>query len=603
MSKKSAKLRQDNPGNLYILPIAFVITIVPLIVFMKLVNLSPIEVKNWYGEPTYTDFFNYYKSQWLIIGTVMAVIFYLVHSLIKGFELKKSFFYIPTAIYAALIILSTIFSKNPQIALKGFVARYEGMMALLCYLALMVITYNLVRHESQIKFLLGALLVSASVIGVIGVFQFVGLDLFRSTFGKQLILPEAFHQAADGLSFRFEKNAVYSTFSNTNYIGSYMALLIPLAFVSIFYLKKPYLKAGSALLTTILIINLFGSRSRAGLVGLGVSVLLAIILFRKAIFKRKLLVAIVTGALIILFFGMNYVLKGALTDRILSEFTQDSKNEVQFFDLQDILMDEKSVSIVSATETLVIKMSEESRLYFYNAEDKALEYDMTDNADDSRTIAFTDPQYKDYGLVLKGNVITINHKQAQFKLRGTEDSFKLIGINGDETNEIEKPASFGFAGNERLGSARGYIWSRSLPMLKKAVLVGYGPDTYAIEFPQNDYIGKIRAYGTAQMVVDKPHDLYLQIALNTGALSLIIVLALWGFYVVQSIKLYTKNIDNSFLSLSGATIFIAVCGYLAAGFFNDSVVGVAPIFWVLLGLGFVCNGVVSSQRNKVGIVK
>ncbi len=597
MSKKSAKLRQDNPGNLYILPIAFVITIVPLIVFMKLVNLSPIEIKNWYGEPTYTDFFNYYKSQWLIIGTVMAAIFYLVHTLIKGFELKKSFFYVPTAIYAVLIILSTIFSKNPQIALRGFVARYEGMLALLCYLALMVITYNLVRTESQIKFLLGALLISASVIGVIGVFQFLEMDLFKSTFGKHLILPEVYHEIADSLSFRFEKNAVYSTFSNTNYIGSYMALMIPIAFVSIFYLKKPYLKAGSALLTVVLIISLFGSRSRAGLVGLGVSVLLAIILFRKAIFRRKLLVSVVAGAFIVLFFGMNFVLKGALTDRILSEFTQDSKNETQFFDLQDIIMEENSASIVSATETLVMKMNEESRLYLYDGEDKALKYDMADNADDSRTITFADPQYKDYVLVLKGDVITVNQKQVQFNLRGEEGSFKLIGINGDEPNQIKKPATFGFAGNERLGSARGYIWSRSLPMLKKAVFFGYGPDTYAIEFPQNDYIGKIRAYGTAQMVVDKPHDLYLQIALNTGALSLILVLALWGFYAVQSIKLYIKNMDNSFLSLSGAAIFIAVCGYLAAGFFNDSVVGVAPIFWVLLGLGFVCNGVVRGQLS------
>ena len=601
MPKKAKQIKQENPGNLYILPIAFIITVIPLIVFMKVTNLSPIEIKNWYGEPTYTDFFNYFKSQWLVAGTVMAIVLYMVYSLIKGFKLQKSILYIPTIIYALLIILSTVTSENPQIALQGFVARYEGMLALLCYLALMVITYNLVRAESQIKFLLGVLLVSASIIGIVGLFQFVGLDLFRSDFGKQLILPQQYHQIADNVNFRFEESYVYSTLSNPNYIGSYMALVIPIAFVAFLYLKKSYLKIGAGLLMILLLISLFGSRSRAGLVGLGVSVLIGLVLFRKAIFKRKLLSLIAAASIAVLFFGVNLALNGILTDRILAEFKQS--DEIQFFDLKDITFKDNTASIVSGTETLVIKINEASQLNFYDADENELEYDM-ESTGSNATIRFTDFLYKDYILNVEGSAITVNQKQAKFNIKVVEDgTFKFIGINGDETNILEKPETLGFTGNERLGSARGYIWSRTFPMLKDAMFLGYGPDTYVIEFPQNDYIGKIRAYGTAQMLVDKPHNMYLQIGVNTGIFSLLIVLVLWGIYVVQSLGLYIKNMDNSFLRLSGVGVFIAICGYLAAAFFNDSVVGIAPIFWVLLGLGFVCNWLVRNQDQNIQQVK
>jgi O-antigen ligase len=93
--------------------------------------------------------------------------------------------------------------------------------------------------------------------------------------------------------------------------------------------------------------------------------------------------------------------------------------------------------------------------------------------------------------------------------------------------------------------------------------------------------------------------MYLQIAMNTGVLSLLSVLTLFGFYILQSLKLYMKSMNNSFASISGAGIFLSICGYLAAGLFNDSLVAVAPVFWILLGLGFVCNGLNKKQKDNM----
>lgn len=597
MPKKKSRIdiKQDNPSLLYIFPIAFVLSVVPIIVFMKVMELTPIEIQNWYGEPYYADFFNYYKTQWFLISTVLAAIIFSIYALVHKVQLRKSFLYIPVLTYAGLIILSTAFSQYPEVALRGFVARYEGMYTLLCYLAIFLITFNFVKNEKQIKFLLGALLLSSLVIGLIGFFQLIGLDIFRTEFGKQLILPKAYSHMTDNIQFRFAESNVFSTLSNPNFVGSYMVLLIPIAFTAFVYFKKAYIKIGAALLTVILAVNLFGSRSRAGLVGLVVVLILGLVFFRRTIFRHKLISIISVVGIIVLFLGMNYALNGVLIDRLVSEFTQINGSDAQFFDLQDIVFEDNSVSIISSTETLVIK-NENRKLFLYDEKGNKLDIDWK-KGEDTDIITIKDPKYKDYVLNIVGNILVVKQKETRIEFRANRYSYDLIGINGDETKEIEKAEAIGFEGKERLGSARGYIWSRTLPMIKKAPILGYGPDIFAIAFPQNDYIGKIRAYGTAQMIVDKPHNMYLQIAVNTGFLSLLAFLTLSGFYAIQSIRLYLKNIDNSLTCLAGVGIFLGICGYMIAALFNDSVIAVAPIFWVLLGLGSVCNRCVLADGN------
>jgi len=170
----------------------------------------------------------------------------------------------------------------------------------------------------------------------------------------------------------------------------------------------------------------------------------------------------------------------------------------------------------------------------------------------------------------------------------SENSFKFIDPKGAAVELIEVP-SWGFKGKEKMGSARGYIWSRSIPLLKDTLLLGRGPDTFAIYFPQNDYVGKLIAYNTSGMIVDKAHNLYLQTALQTGVLSLVALLTVFVIYIANSLKIYSKSNFNSFYEKTGLGIFLGITGYLSAGFFNDSVVSVAPIFWILLGIGISIN--------------
>ena len=50
-----------------------------------------------------------------------------------------------------------------------------------------------------------------------------------------------------------------------------------------------------------------------------------------------------------------------------------------------------------------------------------------------------------------------------------------------------------FTSHESFASSRGYIWSRTIPLLKETLFIGTGADTFVIAFPQDDYIGKINS--------------------------------------------------------------------------------------------------------------
>ena len=134
-------------------------------------------------------------------------------------------------------------------------------------------------------------------------------------------------------------------------------------------------------------------------------------------------------------------------------------------------------------------------------------------------------------------------------------------------------------------------------MLKDTILIGHGPDTYAMEFPQYDYVGKLNALSSHRTIVDKPHNMYLQIGINTGVVSLLAFLALYLMYFIDTMKIYFKRDINSFLEYIGIGAFTGIIAYLAAGMFNDQIISVAPLFYAMTGLGLAVNRLVKKQEG------
>ena len=91
-------------------------------------------------------------------------------------------------------------------------------------------------------------------------------------------------------------------------------------------------------------------------------------------------------------------------------------------------------------------------------------------------------------------------------------------------------------------------------------------------------------------VVDKAHNEYLHIAATIGIPALICYLIFIGMNLFPKIKLAINN-KTYFI------ICLAIISYLVQAFFNISTIGIAPVFWMLLGL--LNNEDFINKLNKV----
>ncbi|GAA0727117.1 O-antigen ligase family protein [Clostridium malenominatum] len=598
----------DNTKYYHLIPLIMMIVCVPLMVHLKVVPLSGPSYLFWNGQQQNFDFFSYYKTVWINIFTVFAFIMLLVkfYENGKNFVRKSYDYYIPIGIYSLFVIISTLTSEYKEIALKGFPDRYEGMYILLAYMIILFLTMNLVEKEDHVKAMIVSLLIGATIIGLIGLFQYMGYDLWKTNIGKSIMIPSKYMLENDKIIFKFNKYEIYSTLYHYNYVGSYMAMLFPLTFSMFILIKNKKVKCILALITLLMAINLIGSNARSGIIGTVFAFIMLLIVMNKYIKRNFKYFLSGIAVLIFIFLGLNVTSKGAVANRFKSlltdvkEITQDSDEslkEISKLPLQGIEVSGNAAKIITPTETLILK-EEDGGVIFNDVNNNKLSLEAI-----KETGEFTikSSNYKNYRMqfvrIGDENIFVIKKDSIKLYFKIANNEIKLSDNRGNilKTEPVE---SWGFKGKERLGSSRGYIWSRSIPLLKNTIVKGYGPDTFAAYFPQQDFKGKMYAYyGDMWQIVDKPHNLYLQTALSTGILSLIALLALFGMYIVKSISLYFKSEYDDFLSIAGVSIFIAVCGYLGAGLFNDSVVSVAPVFWIILGTGIAINHMISQEKK------
>lgn len=134
----------------------------------------------------------------------------------------------------------------------------------------------------------------------------------------------------------------------------------------------------------------------------------------------------------------------------------------------------------------------------------------------------------------------------------------------DQTIEIAK-------GNikDNYGSNRIFIWKESIKVVPKNITYGVGVDNFYYAFGDKPLMKKNKFY-------DKAHNEYLQILVCEGLYALISYLLFLGVILVKGIKNSFK--DNKLY------LVIPVIGYMVQAFFNVSVIEVAPIFYICLGL-------------------
>jgi hypothetical protein len=584
----------------YLLPILFIVGILPLIVFAKVIEVEGLERINWKGGATSIDFFSYYKSVIFVALSYISVILLALLRLTGQFRFRISKyhikFYIPLAVYIVFVIASFFNADYRIVASRGFIELFQGVYVLIGYALVVAAVMNYVQNEKHVRAIVGAYILVGSVTAVIGIGQYFGFDFFRTMFARYLILPEYLHHIAETLEFTFGKYTIYATMYNTNFVGSFAAILLPLSFALFMYAEDKRQVILSGIFVALMAFVWVGSNSRAGYLGVAFGFIFVILLFRKQLKQNvKRLSAVLVSFLVIVI-----IMNAASGGRVLREFgSLDIGAETQRLEtgsqerprFENLIFDGNSLAIITAAESIKI-LYDGTQMTFEDMEGNPLAIQIT-----GQYITFDDTKYINYILKLeedKGKFNVQAYNQS-FDIYFTADGFRMAG-SGGVLGVTDHPSRLSIMdGYDRFASSRGYIWSRSLPMLKHTFFVGYGPDMFTIKFPQRDYVGKINAYNNPSIIVDKPHNMYLQIGINTGFISLLALLAVYLMYFIDSMKLYYKRDLKTLLDYVGIGAFTGMMAYLGAAFFNDQIISVAPLFYVMVGLGIAINGIIRKQ--------
>lgn len=143
------------------------------------------------------------------------------------------------------------------------------------------------------------------------------------------------------------------------------------------------------------------------------------------------------------------------------------------------------------------------------------------------------------------------------------------------SNEIEDIRKNGL--KDYTGTYRAMIWRTTLNLIKKYPVFGVGIDNLTLGIFQNETEDAIEFIKRTNSIIDKAHNEYLQIAATTGIPSLIIYLVFIFLILKEKFKMLLKN--NYIFAL-----FASILCYLIQAFFNISTVGIAPLFWIAIGL-------------------
>ena len=602
VKKKSTKSKQpitidyENKklSTAYFLPLLLIAGFVPLIVYAKLINLEgTTQGLYWTGQRQYLDFFSYWKSMWVVILTAIALILYLILYKQKKLPFKNlKQYYIPLSIYAICVIISTIFAIDTQTALWGFVDMYQGTFVLLSYVLITFLTINFVNSERDVTLFVKAFLFLMIVEGLIGITQYFGFDFFQTKLGTNLIVPGRLQ--VDNLSFPFGPKTIYGTLFNTNFVGSFATLMLPLSIAFLLGANTKKQRIVSAIAVVLMIFVWIGCNSRAGYLGIAVASIFALWLFRKVFIKHWKISVSLLAVFVVLLLGLNAVSDGVLFERlktfnVVEQINIIKTNNEAAFKFEDIQLGKDTISIKTNRLTLNIKIDND-KIYFLDENYNELEITQKGNNiklnDDGKYWVINNISIpKDY----PGVTITTHYGWGTTHYYIAQDGIKVLGSGGRIVDPIVPDRFKPLDGLESFMSGRGFIWSHTIPMMKNSLLKGFGADNFPIAFPQDDFVAKLNIHMDANTVIDKPHNMFLQIGINTGVISLLSLLAAMGLYFITSLKLYSNTIFNSLEKLVGASCLVSTIGYLTAAMFNDHIVSVSPLFWIILGIGISIN--------------
>jgi hypothetical protein len=607
-----------------------VVGIMPLVVRLairplppELLNYFPLDSDRFRGG-VYADMFTYWKGM-VVYAAAIVIAFFAVSDWITNGKLPnyREFFKMPhvilSGVFILLLIISALASPFRYTAFWGTFDRGEGALMWLAYFVIFFAAVDYAQKLENVKFILYALAFSSIIMGVIGLSQLFGRDFFGTDFARLLItlgdrnMAELVYIEGELVPRRHAINPVFDiangTLFNPNTFGKYTAMLSPvLLLAALTYEGKRFVRWILLFAGGLMLVGVFASGSLGGFVGIGTAsvVLIVTYLFRPGIPLKKigltaLPVVVVMAGAILFIPQLNYRV-GFMATRVVNALRADTTDILNYSFDENVMRvfnadgDVFSLEVHGMTgDWITVRDAQGNELepYLRNVPPPPPRDEPT-QAPGAIAYAFDIPGYRMIRLDKWPGMFFYHHASpvTPFILTHSHGRIYVLNLNGMPIDVQENAPSWGFYGRETFGSSRGYIWSRSFPLMftPRALTIGHGPDTFINTFPMFDPAPRMRFFNSPYIIVDKAHNVFIQTWISSGAWSAIALFALFGHYIFTTFFSLVKSKEEPLFSYGlRLGLLSGISASVMANMATDTTIGSTGVFFVLLGVGYGVN--------------
>lgn len=591
------------------LMIMICMAVIPWITYMKVVKLDSTASEYFQNSDGLSvDFFLYYKAFVVIILGILIACFIIGENIFPDNIIKETpvrsksnrIMVIAVGIFIIMTVLSAVFSRYHATVRTGSPSEYESVYVIVSYMLLFLGGMNYFCYENVSRLLKNIMMGLAMVIIVLTCVEAFYKPLLEIDWIRNMITPSAYMGVVSDLKVSAFSDMVSLTFYNPDYYGGFCILLFPFMWNCFLTENRRIWQIIYGMLSAGMMFCVLKSKATASFYVLIIEIILTVIIHirnLKRMWKRFSVYVLVMVSVIVI---ANVVSGGKLLETgkniAVNETIDEVNSSADKFQLDDIRLEDNRLRIIGLCKELCIEV-DNGTLQFTDGQGNLLE---VSNSDD--VIYFDNEGYSMVTITMNSYnqlVIDLGYDDT-IEFYVSDNTFYGVGQNGSKVTDVSRDNRCG-RWLYPLFTGRGYAWANTLPMLGKTILIGHGAGTFAYYFKQNDYVGLLNTHGSTKFVIDKPHSVYLQTAMEEGCVALVAMLVIftmviWNYIVnYKCIESgYADNKKHNLASVAGAG-FVAGVGFMIYGLVNDSMVTVNPMFWIILG---ICVSSVYGVKNN-----
>lgn len=577
----------------------------PWITYLKIWKLDEKEQGVFENYSGYVfDFFLHSKS---VIVLILAVFLFLVmvgenlfpDQILTDTPIRNKYnrwLYCCMALFVMSAFLSFLFSENETVSSNGSYAGGEGILTIISYPIICLGAMNYFCYQKSLDLLKKVMILLSIVTIALTLIEFCYRPFLNLPFLKYIIAPKEYYSIVESMDNSNYLTSVALTFYNPNYYGGFCMLIFPFGISGYFRAKDRKSAAGYLFLSAGIFFCVITAKSSASFYLVLLEFVLLLLLERKQWVRPLLKAPVWFFVLVTSLCIINLATGGKLLQigkNVLTNESNANKNEEIFY-LKDIKIENNTLTLYGQEESLKVCF-ESQEFSFYDTENQRLEY----KTEEQGNFCFEDKRYQ---------MISVAYQPGYFVLDlGYDDVVDFyidegrvwgIGQNGEKLMKVSNTSRFG----ERfysLFTGRGYTWINSLPLLLETMLLGKGPGNFTYYFPQNDYTGLLNTHGSHKFVIDKPHNMYLQIWINLGGIACLAVIVFFLCIIYRYRRFCISKQMSALGSKNVHWLFTCVMGFICYAVMNDSIVTVTPLPCVFCGVLLSILPVPESeQRDK-----